>query len=120
MADPAGPGHVDANSNLDYLLALSLQNENGGGGEGELISAWNDVRTDCGYTHPQNLLGVFNNQPPSDLFPASVNVDKEVASKLLKLLVSGLPRDISMVIEGSIKSLTYIQTTYFTVLPSIF
>lgn len=80
MADPAGPGHVDANSNLDYLLALSLQNENGGGGEGELISAWNDVRTDCGYSHPQNLLGVFNNQPPSDLFPASVNVDKEVAN----------------------------------------
>ncbi|XP_069788920.1 TRAF-type zinc finger domain-containing protein 1-like isoform X2 [Narcine bancroftii] len=79
LADPAGPGHLDANSNLDYLIALSLQNENSGG-EGELTPVWQDVRSDCGYSNPQNLVGLFDNQPSSDLFPTSVNFHEEVAN----------------------------------------
>ncbi|XP_051888521.1 TRAF-type zinc finger domain-containing protein 1-like isoform X2 [Pristis pectinata] len=79
VADPVGPGHLDANSNLDYLLALSLQNENSGG-EGSLTPVWEDVHSDCGYPHPQNLVDLFENRPSSDLFPASVNVHEEVAN----------------------------------------
>uniref|UniRef100_UPI00398E96DB TRAF-type zinc finger domain-containing protein 1 n=1 Tax=Pristiophorus japonicus TaxID=55135 RepID=UPI00398E96DB len=84
MADPAGPGHVDANSNLDYLLALSLQNENSGG-EGEWSSVWEDIPPD--YRHPQlqNLVGLFDNRSPSDVFPPSVSVHEEIANDVTML-----------------------------------
>ncbi|XP_072104037.1 TRAF-type zinc finger domain-containing protein 1-like isoform X2 [Mobula birostris] len=74
----ADPIRLDTNSNLDYLLALSLQNENGGEGSGTPV--WEDLHSDCGYSHPQNVVGLFEDQPSSDPFPASVNIHEEVTN----------------------------------------
>ncbi|XP_062890186.1 TRAF-type zinc finger domain-containing protein 1-like [Mobula hypostoma] len=74
----ADPIRLDTNSNLDYLLALSLQNENSGEGSGTPV--WEDLHSDCGYSHPQNVVGLFEDQPSSDPFPASVNVHEEVTN----------------------------------------
>uniref|UniRef100_V9KL50 TRAF-type zinc finger domain-containing protein 1 n=1 Tax=Callorhinchus milii TaxID=7868 RepID=V9KL50_CALMI len=77
MADPAGPDHMDANSNLDYLLALSLQNEHGGGGEGDWPH-WEDLQPDCVYpTQLQDVKGWFESHSASHVFPPTANVQEE-------------------------------------------
>ncbi|GCB74379.1 hypothetical protein scyTo_0003469 [Scyliorhinus torazame] len=84
VADPAGPGHVDANSNLDYLLALSLQNENSGG-EGDWPPLWEDTHTDYRRPELQSVVDLFNNRSSSNVFPTSVNVHEEIANDVTML-----------------------------------
>ncbi|XP_043571494.1 TRAF-type zinc finger domain-containing protein 1 isoform X2 [Chiloscyllium plagiosum] len=83
LADVTGPEHVDANSNLDYLLALSLQNENNEGGEWPPL--WEDTRSDYKCSEQQNAMGLLSTQSPSDIFPTSVNVHEEVANDVTML-----------------------------------
>ncbi|XP_048412605.1 TRAF-type zinc finger domain-containing protein 1-like isoform X2 [Stegostoma tigrinum] len=78
LTDAASPGQVDANSNLDYLLALSLQNENTDGGE--WLPLWEDTLSDYKCPERQNIMGILNNQSPSDIFPTSVNAHEEVTN----------------------------------------
>ncbi|XP_067910922.1 TRAF-type zinc finger domain-containing protein 1 isoform X2 [Heterodontus francisci] len=79
VADPAGPGYVDANSNLDYLLALSLQNENSGG-EGEWMPIWETIHSDSRRPQLPNVVNLFDNQSSSDVFPTSVNAQEAIAN----------------------------------------
>ncbi|XP_078410447.1 TRAF-type zinc finger domain-containing protein 1 [Cetorhinus maximus] len=84
VADPAGPGHVDSNSNLDYLLALSLQNENSGG-EGEWPPLWEDTRTAHRHSELENVVDLFNNRLSSVVFPTPVNAHEEITNDVTML-----------------------------------